>query len=103
MSRPALPVILGRGPIADAMRAQVARDPDRYLPVTISIVPSGVCPCCEQDVYCVTSKVTAWEPGYATGIETDAILHPLVEGGVGCCCIAPNWGPKHGPKERAKR
>lgn len=96
MSKPALPVILGRGSLADAMRAEIARDPDRYRAVTIGVVPVGVCPCCDQEVYSVTSRVTGWVPGYATGASETAVAHPVVEGGaVGCCCVAPNWGPKH--------
>lgn len=34
MSKPKGWVVLGQGPLADAVRAQIAADPDRYLPET---------------------------------------------------------------------
>lgn len=115
MAKPATPIILGSGPLADAMRAQVDADPDRYRPMTCSMHPVGVCPCCEQEVYSVRSRITAFEPGYATGISDDAVLHQQPTGVGGtleprCCCVAPNFGPKHretkpleAPRRRRRR
>lgn len=102
MAKPATPVVLGSGPLADAMRAEIERDPDRYRPMTCSIDPVGVCPCCEKDVFSVSSRLTDFERGFATGIGDDAVLHQQVVDGemVGtCCCVAPNFGPKHAEKE----
>ena len=76
MSKPAPPLVIGSGPIADAMRAAIAADPDRYRPMSISIDPVGHCPCCGLDVYRVSSRATGFEEGFATGTEDDAIVHP---------------------------
>lgn len=76
MSKPALPMVLGTGPLADAARRMIAEDPDRYRPQSISMDPVGHCPCCDRDVYRVRSRVTAFEEGFATGLEDDAIVHP---------------------------
>lgn len=74
--KPPLPMVLGSGPLADAMRAQIAADPDRYRAMTSSIHPIGHCPCCGKDVFRVKSRATNFEEGFATGLDDDAIIHP---------------------------
>jgi hypothetical protein len=110
----AVPMIFGAGPMADAMRAAIAADPDRYRPRSITMRAVAWCPCCERDVYGVTSKATGWMPRYATGIEDDAIVHGGDErSGPLCCCVAPGWSgahiepqtrlPKRRPSKRARK
>lgn len=94
--------VLGTGPLADATRALIEKDPDRYLPETWSIDPAGYCPCCDNDVFRCTTRHTGWRPGFATHAN---VVHPSFnakthepdpDGTIaGCCCAAPNWGPKH--------
>lgn len=74
--KPALPTVLGSGPLADAVRAQIASDPDRYRPMSISMRPVGHCPACGLDVYKVSSRLTNFEEAFATSTSDDAILHP---------------------------
>ena len=104
MTKPALPRILGSGPLADTMRAQVAADPDRFRPETWSIEPDGVCPCCGEEVFRCTTRHTGWAEGFATHAnvvhprmnpETGEFAKPDEHAVSGCCCKAPNWGPKH--------
>lgn len=107
--KPDLPIVLGSGPLADSMRAMIAEDPDRYRPETWSMT-GHKCPCCGQKVFRCTTRHTDWHPGFAT---LDNAVHPSFDaqtkqpalGGTlaGCCCVAPNWGPKHQPKKKAKR
>jgi len=97
-----LPIVLGSGPLADAMRRQIEADPDAYRPETWSMSPAGICPCCEAKVFRCTTRHTGWEPGFAT---LNHRIHPAFNAEtkqpdpagtiVGCCCVAPNWGPKH--------
>jgi hypothetical protein len=110
--KPALPMIFGSGPMADAMRAEMAKDPDRYRPQSMDTHPLGRCPCCELDVYRVNGRITNFEEGFATGLEDDAIVHPRVgdkgkpaERGLwlGCCCVPPKWGPKHTEKPKRRK
>lgn len=107
--KPMVPVVLGSGPMADAMRAQIAADPDRYRPTSISMYPAGTCPCCGADVYRVRSRLTDFEEGYATGTEVDALLHPTLKDGAGdrigpgCCCSEGAWGPKHAKQGRKRK
>lgn len=99
---PALPMILGRGPLADEMRAMMAADPDRYRPTTWSLEPVGHCPCCDEDVYRATTRHTGWRQGFSTHSD---VLHPSFnaktkepdpEGTIaGCCCKPGAWGPVH--------
>ncbi len=107
MAKPALPIVLGTGPFADAVRAEIDRDPDCYRPMTCSINPVGQCPCCDRAIYQVKSKLTDFEYGYAPGIEDDTVLHqqPGLDGTpeARCCYIAPNWSPKHKAKPKPKR
>lgn len=94
--------VFGTGPLADAVRAEIARDPDRYRPETWSTMPSGNCPCCDSDVFRCTTRHTGWTEGFATH---DNVVHPRMDPATcqpsqtgtvaGCCCVAPNWGPKH--------
>jgi hypothetical protein len=105
--------VLGVGPLADEMRAMIAADPDRYRPEMWTMSPVGECPCCGQDVYRCTTRHTGWAPGFATQSNR---VHPSFNpktkqpepGGplVGCCCVPPNWSPKHREQEpppKAKR
>jgi hypothetical protein len=87
--------------MSDAVRAELERDPDRYAPETWSLNPVGHCPCCDKDVYRCTTRHTGWNEGFATHAN---VVHPRcnVKGfpdpngtEPGCCCVAPNWGPKH--------
>lgn len=98
-------MVLGSGPLADAMRAEIERDPDKYKPETWSIDPVGHCPCCDQDVFRCTTRHTKWVEGFATHGN---VVHPCLSSSgepmpsaagafAGCCCVAPNWGPKHLP------
>lgn len=113
MAKPALPVVLGSGPLADSMRRMMAEDPDRYRPVTISMNYAFKCPCCKRKVYRVTSRWTNWEEGFSTGTEESDLIHPRLNDQrrpdpngehAGCCCKAPNWGPLHAQEEaEAKR
>lgn len=108
--KPALPMVLGTGPLADAMRAQIEADLDRYRPTTWSMKPVGTCPCCSKSVYKATTRYTSWKPGYST---MDNVIHPTFrfkdkepdpDGGlVGCCCKPGEWGPKHSKLPKAKR
>lgn len=97
--------MLGSGPMADAVRAEIERDPDAYAPETWSIDPDGKCPCCGELVYRCTTRHTKWEEGFATHKN---VVHPAMDPDTGkfadentvrsvsgCCCVAPNWGPKH--------
>ena len=94
--------VLGGGPMADAVRAEIERDPDRYAPETWSMVADGKCTCCGELVWRCTTRHTGWKPGFAT---YGNVVHPSMnpdtglpdpDGTVsGCCCVAPNWGPKH--------
>lgn len=111
MSAPKGWTVLGSGPMADAVRAEIARDPDRYAPETWGMEPIGHCPCCDQDVYRCTTRHTGWTEGFATHAN---VIHPRCDAitclpdpsgtAPGCCCMAPNWGPKHGKplKKKAK-
>ena len=108
--------VLGSGPMADAMRAEIASDPDKYAPETWGLRPVGHCPCCDEDVFRCTTRHTGWVEGFATHFN---VVHPRCNaetaepdpnGAVpGCCCTAPNWGPLHKEgavppkKQRAKR
>ncbi len=102
--------VLGSGPLADAVRAEIERDPDRYAPETWGMSAVGVCPCCGDDVFRCTTRHTAWKEGFASHRN---VLHPRcdTETGlpdpngteVGCCCVPPNWGPKHEEAKRAQR
>lgn len=108
--KPNLPMILGTGPLADAMRAQIAADPDRYRPTSWSMTSVGCCPCCKKNVYRATTRHTGWKPGYSTH---DDVIHPSFnaktkepdpEGAlVGCCCKPEKWGPQHCEKPKRKR
>ena len=93
--KPGVPMVLGSGPLTDEMRRMIEADPDRYRPVTMSRRPVGVCPCCGAEVFSVTSRLTDWEQGYATGPGEDDLLHPIIDGRTGCCCFDGAWGPKH--------
>lgn len=98
--------VIGSGPLADEVRAEIARDPEAYLPETWSMKPVGRCPCCNERVYRCTTRHTGWQPGFATHSgkvhpAVDASGNPTPAGAIaGCCCVAPNWGPKHGAKTR---
>lgn len=102
MSRPRGWTVLGSGPMADAVRAELERDPDAYAPQTWSIKPVGICPCCDEEVFSCKTKHTNWEEGFATHSN---VVHPRCDAktslpdpngtAAGCCCKAPNWGPKH--------
>lgn len=106
--------VLGSGPMADSMRAELERDPDRYAPETWSINPVGHCPCCDEDVFACTTRHTGWNEGFATHAN---VVHPRCDARTGlpdpngtvagCCCVGPNWGPKHEepakPKKPSKR
>lgn len=93
--------VIGSGRMADEIRAELARDPDKYRPETWSMKPEGHCPCCDQDVFRCTTRHTKFVEGFAThgnvvhprcgddGHPSDAGAH------AGCCCVAPNFGPKH--------
>lgn len=108
--KPMLPVVLGNGPLADAMRATLAEDPDRYRPETWSLDPVNRCPCCDRDVYRCTTRHTGWIEGFAT---LDGVVHttysaetkkPDPHGTLfSCCCVAPNWGPKHDKQKQKRR
>lgn len=97
--------------MADAMRAEMAKDPDRYRPVSYSMKPVGHCPCCKQNVHRTTSRHTNWEPGFAT-LGEPPIVHPAYDDATGapdpkgnvagCCCVAPNFGPAHAKKPKRK-
>jgi hypothetical protein len=115
VNKPALPVILGSGPVADSMRATVAADPDRFRPETWSINPVNRCPCCKQLVYRCTTRHTNWISGFATHANVVHITYnseteqPDPSGDIfSCCCVAPNWGPEHDsqlderPKKKAR-
>lgn len=88
--------------MSDAVRAELARDPEAYRPETWSIDPVGHCPCCDQDVFRCTTRQTGWTEGFATH---DNVIHPRCNAETavpdpagtvaGCCCKDPNWGPKH--------
>lgn len=82
--------------MADAVRAEIERDPERYRPETWSTEPIGHCPCCDQDVYRCTTRHTGWTEGFATHAN---VVHPrLTARGklfAGCCCKPGQWGPKH--------
>ncbi len=97
-NKPALPIVLGRGRMADEVRAKIAAEPDRYRTETWGLTALGRCPCCEKDVYPATTRFTGWVPGAQTHAGT---VHLTVDGApprvgnVRCCCVAPNWGPKH--------
>lgn len=94
--------MLGGGRLAEQMREMIAADPDRYRPETWSMDPVGGCPCCGQDVYRCTTRHTEWREGFASHHN---VVHPSFNAGthepdpggtvVGCCCVAPNWGPMH--------
>lgn len=94
--------VLGSGAMADSMRAEIERDPDRYAPETWSIEPKGICPCCDEEVFRCKTRHTGWSEGFATHAH---VVHPRCDATtslpdpngteVGCCCVAPNWGPKH--------
>ena len=102
MTAPAGLTVIGSGPLADSVRAEIDRDPDRYRPETWSIDPVGHCPCCDQDVFRCTTRHTGWEEGFSTHSN---VVHPRCDANTalpsptgtvaGCCCKAPNWGPKH--------
>lgn len=105
-------VVLGSGPLADEMRATIARDPDRYRPETWSMKPAGHCPCCDEDVFRCTTRHTGWVEGFATHSNK---VHPSVDpttrepdpnGVPTCCCVPPDFGPAHAQpkfKERKAR
>lgn len=105
--------VIGRGAMADAVRAELARDPDAYRPETWSIDPVGRCSCCDQDVFRCTTRHTGWIEGFATHAN---VVHPRCNaetslpdpnGDVaGCCCKSPQWGPQHsgtGPSANPRR
>ncbi len=102
--------VLGTGPLADSIRTELARDPDRYRPETWSIEPAGHCPCCDEDVFRCTTRHTGWEPGYATHSNR---VHPAIDpvtcladpkgAAAGCCCVPPNYGRAHATKRRARK
>lgn len=110
MSAPKGWTVLGSGSMADAMRAEIARDPDRYAPETWSIDPVGHCPCCAKDVYRCTTRYTGWTKGFAT---MGNVIHPKIDAKTclpdpngtapGCCCVPPNFGPKHKKKSASKK
>lgn len=104
--------VLGSGAMADSVRAELARDPDRYAPEQWRIDPDGQCPCCGELVYGCTTRHTGWRPGFATHSN---VVHPSMDPETGrfadentaravsgCCCVAPNWGPKHSEDAEAK-
>lgn len=116
--KPTVPMILGSGALADAMRRMVDSDPDRYRPVTISTRPVGRCPCCGEDIYRITSRHTNWVEAFAPASFASSnperpqagSVHPRFSKArqpdphgpiAGCCCVAPDWGPKH--KEETKK
>lgn len=102
--------VLGTGPLADAMRAEIARDPDAYRPETWSIEQFAHCPCCDEDIFRCTTRHTGWVEGFATHSNK---VHPRVDPKTGladpngtvatCCCVPPNFGPAHTQKSRPKR
>ena len=100
MSKPALPVVVGSGWLADAMRRTIEADPDRYRPQTWSTTPVGECPCCGQDVYRAETRETGFEPGFMSHAGK---LHPTINGVAGCCCVPGAWGPKHSKRKKPKR
>lgn len=102
--------ILGSGPMADSMRAQVAADPDRFRPETWSMDPVGECPCCGRHIHRATTRETGFVEGFMSHAK---VVHPRMNpetgepdpnGTVpGCCCSGDNWGPKHDePAPKAK-
>lgn len=111
-------VVLGSGPLADAMRAltsiavalgDVVANARRFRPETWSIKPHAVCPCCGEEIFRCTTRHTGWVEGFATHSNK---VHPTVDpktrepapdGVPTCCCVAPNWGPKHTQKSRPTR
>lgn len=107
--------VLGGGAMADALRAEIDRDPDRYAPETWSVEPAGVCPCCSEDVFRCTTRHTGWSEGFATHANALHVRcndegYPDPNGKqCGCCCVAPNFGPMHDkalkrkPKRRRER
>jgi len=100
--KPALPRVLGSGPLADSMRATIAADPDRYRPETWGMDPVNTCPCCDQEIFRCTTRHTGWRSGFASLAN---VVHPSYNAetrepdpdGIlfSCCCVAPNWGPAH--------
>lgn len=107
--RPAGPIVLGSGPLADSVRARLEADPDRYTPETWSIDPVGHCPCCDEDVFSCTTRHTGWSEGFATHTN---LVHPRCNAQTakpdlngtlpGCCCVAPNFGPMHAAANESK-
>lgn len=109
-NKPALPMVLGSGPLADEMRAMIAADPDRYRPSTWSTKPVGTCPCCNQKAFRCRTRFTNFEDGFSTHAD---VVHPSFNpetqepdprGTVaGCCCVPGQWGPKHREGLKPKR
>lgn len=101
--------VLGSGPLADSMRAELARDPDRYRAETWSMSPEGRCQCCDEEVFRCTTRHTGWIEGFATHKNhvhprVDANGQPDPSGAAGgCCCVPPNFGPKHAEPKRRRR
>lgn len=91
--KPAGWTVLGSGTFADAVRAEIAKDPDRYRPVTWGAQPVGFCPCCGKNVHPVISRHTAWERGFSTSPGDEGVVHPscVIPGKADCCC-----GERHG-------
>lgn len=90
MAKPATPIVLGSGQLAESVRAQIVADPDRYRPATYSIDPIGVCPCCEREVFRARSRYTNFENGFVTFLAEGEVLHqqPGKDGVLEarCCC-----------------
>lgn len=101
--------VLGSGPLADGIRAELERDPERYRPETWSIKPVGHCPCCDDDVYRCTTQHTGWTEGFAT---LSSKVHPRLDAktgledpdgtSVGCCCVPPNFSAAHTQRRRKR-
>lgn len=96
----------GQGGLSDAIRAELERDPDKYAPETWSIDPTGVCPCCGDEVFRATTRYTNWDEGFLS--HAKKIHHKVNDDGeidpngqrVGCCCVAPNFAPTHDAARR---
>ena len=81
MSKPALPMIFGSGPMADAVREQMAKDPDRYRPVTIGMHQVGVCPWCMGRVVSYSGRENNFEDGFAAFLgQGEVRIHHAPDG-----------------------
>lgn len=99
--KPAGPIVLGSGRLADEVRAKIAADPDRYRPESWGMRAEGTCPCCGEEVFRCTTRHTGWRSGFATYRN---VVHPNINADgvpcptgtlVGCCCKQGAFGPKH--------